>query len=74
MPICAPRDAQPPTLALAPEGLKQQPRRILIAEDNNVNRKLFQRILGTAGYIVDSAVDGAEMVEKTLARYGTTEQ
>ena len=46
----------------------------MIAEDNVVNRKLFERILGTAGYLVDSAVDGTEMVEKTLARYGTPEQ
>jgi two-component system, sensor histidine kinase len=37
--------------------------RILIAEDNPVNEKVARRILEKAGYLVDSAIDGAAAVQ-----------
>ena len=37
--------------------------RILVAEDNEINQKLIQRILQTAGYEVDMVDNGSEAVE-----------
>ena len=37
---------------------------ILVVEDNLVNQKLIVRILGKKGYLVDTANDGNEAVEK----------
>ena len=37
--------------------------RILVAEDNEINQKLIQRILQTAGYEVDMAGNGCDAVE-----------
>lgn len=41
--------------------------RILMAEDNAINREVVQRILEHGGYSVDSAVNGQEAVERFLA-------
>ena len=41
----------------------QNKMRILVAEDNEINQKLIQRILQTAGYEVDMVDNGGEAVE-----------
>ena len=43
--------------------------RILLAEDNPVNRKLFERILRDAGATVDLAENGQIAVQKTVAAF-----
>jgi two-component system, cell cycle response regulator DivK len=42
--------------------------RILLVEDNEMNRDCMQRLLERRGYEVDCAVDGIEAVEAALAR------
>ena len=39
-------------------------RRVLIAEDNELNREIASDLLEEAGFLVDTAGDGAEAVEK----------
>ena len=41
----------------------QKNSRILVAEDNEINQKLIQRILQTAGYRVDMVDNGRQAVE-----------
>ncbi len=41
--------------------------RILVAEDNPVNRKLVLTILGKLGYVVDTAVNGKEALQAVLS-------
>lgn len=43
-------------------------RRVLLVEDNEVNRKVAVRLLERLGYEVDVASDGEEAVEKTALR------
>jgi PAS domain S-box-containing protein len=38
--------------------------RVLLAEDNAINREVAQELLGGAGLVVDTAEDGVEAVEK----------
>jgi CheY-like chemotaxis protein len=42
----------------------KQPVRILMAEDNRLNRKLIRFMLGEVGYRLDIATTGKEVVEK----------
>ncbi len=41
---------------------------ILIAEDDHVMRRLLQHHLQRAGYVVVSAINGAEAIERSLAQ------
>src|SRR5438093_1034816 len=41
--------------------------RILVVDDGAENREILVDLLGSEGYTVDTAVDGAEAVEKALA-------
>ena len=57
----------PAEAAAAEQGAGQA--RILLVEDNSVNRKVALRLLATMGYHAESAVNGAEGV-KALAEHG----
>ncbi|SDM71316.1 Signal transduction histidine kinase [Geoalkalibacter ferrihydriticus] len=60
-------DAEPEAVAAAPGG---RPLRILLAEDNPVNRTLMVRVLAKRGHTVNCAVNGEEalraLAEKTF--------
>jgi CheY-like chemotaxis protein len=43
--------------------------RVLLAEDNPVNREVAEELLGSVGLIVESAWDGARAVELALTRH-----
>ena len=43
---------------------KQLAGRILVAEDNEINREIISRLLGSIGFEVDMAVNGREAVNK----------
>lgn len=43
---------------------KRYPLRILLAEDNDVNRKLMLKLLANLGYEIEIAKDGAEVIDK----------
>ena len=40
-----------------------QDKRVLLVEDNDLNREIAQEVIGSSGVIVDTAVDGLEAVE-----------
>ena len=42
-------------------------RRVLVVEDNELNREIAQDLLEDAGFLVETAADGAEAVEKVKA-------
>jgi two-component system cell cycle response regulator DivK len=42
-------------------------KRILVVEDNDLNRKLFCDVLQASGFAVDSVADGAEAIERAKA-------
>ena len=56
--------ANSPVPPIATAARRQSPIRILLAEDNDVNREIAYTILTQAGYIVDQATDGQIAVEK----------
>jgi len=69
LPVCDPQALEPksrswwPTYAESPSAPPQAARiRLLLAEDNPVNRKVAEGMLHRMGYRVDVAVDGAEAV------------
>lgn len=46
---------------------RKRPRRVLVAEDSITSRMLLKNVLETAGYVVDTAVDGQEALARLLA-------
>ncbi|XXQ35028.1 Histidine kinase [Plasmodiophora brassicae] len=48
----------------APNGTPAPPLRMLVVEDNDINRMILQRILQKLGHSVEIATDGAQAVEK----------
>ncbi len=42
--------------------------RVLLAEDNPINRQVAEELLGSAGLLVETAFDGARAVEMALSR------
>ncbi len=42
--------------------------RVLVAEDNPINRQVAEELLGSAGLVVETAFDGARAVEMALSR------
>ena len=57
-------------IAVKPEAKKFAHKKILLAEDNFINRKLVTFILDREGYPFEIAEDGKEVVEKFLANPG----
>ena len=65
----APRPSAPPMApTVDPTPREKNPLRILITEDNPVNRKVLLKILEKAGYDADIAVNGARAVEAVEQR------
>ncbi len=62
--------ARPAAAAGLPEweGSESPPVRLLVAEDHEVNRHLFQTILSSMGFVVELAANGREAVEAVTAR------
>src|SRR5690606_15786018 len=52
-----------PAAAADPEFATRHPLRILVADDNPVNRKVAARLLGRLGYTVEQAADGREALQ-----------
>lgn len=44
-------------------------RKILLVEDNNLNREIARMLLTEQGFIIDEAINGKEAVEKVAASY-----
>ena len=63
-----PRTAPKPATATVPSLAETLPRRILLVEDNLVNRKLALAMLGRLGYQVDTAEDGHKAVTACRAQ------
>jgi len=63
--VLAGRAAAPPASEPLPEPPAADPARVLVVEDNEVNQRVIQRLLGKLGHHVDVAADGLEAVEAT---------
>jgi CheY-like chemotaxis protein len=64
------RATRPPMLALkSDEGARQQPLRIIVAEDNVVNQKLLQHLLKRLKFEAEFVANGSECLK--LLRQGT---
>ncbi|NNE71754.1 MAG: response regulator [Rhodothermales bacterium] len=64
-------ESQPPPTDAAneqPESENPGPLRILVVEDNAINRKVMELTLRRMGYEADMAVDGLEAVEMATAK------
>jgi signal transduction histidine kinase/CheY-like chemotaxis protein len=57
------RSPTPEAAVPAPARLAGHPRRVLVAEDNAINRLVAVRLLQGLGYVVDTAEDGRQAVE-----------
>ena len=53
-----------PERPASPPGVQFSGRRVLLVEDNEVNRELAEEMLGNIGLIVDSAENGQQAVDK----------
>ncbi len=60
-------NAVAPSRVPVPLQSNNRPLRILLAEDNAINRKLALAALGQMGYTADFAVDGHEALQATMA-------
>lgn len=63
-----PENAGSPSEPQAPEHGEADHLRILVAEDNPINRKVMELTLRRMGYTADMAVDGLEAVEMATAK------
>ena len=55
---------QPDTAHLSTEGTAVRPRRILLVEDNEINREIATELLQELDFIIDTAPDGSVAVER----------
>ena len=58
-----PRDVREPNNGSS-ASLEQRPLRILVADDNPVNRMILERLLGKLGHLVTLAVNGQDAVDR----------
>ena len=62
-----PLPAPPEEAAASEEAAEERAYRVLLADDNEINREIGELMLSEEGWTVDLAADGAEAVEKLTA-------